>query len=98
MLRSLQSTVYKVSIGLPFEKKGHNYGSLPRSWVQYNLLKIASHKQATGAGFKKKEVTRKVQTVFCATLILRPYKSEDYERKLTVCEVNCVWYFVLVFL
>ena len=35
-----KSTVYKVSIELPFEKKGQNYGSLPRSWVQYHLLKI----------------------------------------------------------
>ena len=81
----------------PSSIKGQNYGSLPRSWLQYHLLKIVrvrlhfinyrrikKQKQAVSCKDQTKVPTTESLEQF---RVYDDFKSDDYDRKLKVCEV-----------
>ena len=81
----------------PSSIKGQNYGSLRRSWLQYHLLKIVRNR----LHFINYRRIKKKQAVSCKDQLMKgsttesleqfrvydDFKSDDYERKLKVCEV-----------
>ena len=92
----LQSPATKYRSSCPSSIKGQNYGSLPRSWLQYHLLKIVrdrlhfisyrriKEKQAMSCKDQTKGKTTESLEQF---RVYDDFKSGDYERKLKVCEV-----------